>query len=50
VWLATHDKADITSGGYYIGEKEIEPAPNAADDTLAARLWAVSMTALQLGQ
>lgn len=48
VWLATIDKGQLTSGGYYIDRRERPPAPNASDPALAARLWEASLTAVGL--
>jgi NAD(P)-dependent dehydrogenase (short-subunit alcohol dehydrogenase family) len=46
VWLATVPASELVNGGYYVGRKLKQPAPAAADQQLAARLWEASEQAV----
>ena len=48
VWLATVPAAELVDGGYYERHKLRQPAPEAADPALAARLWEASARAVAL--
>lgn len=47
VWLATTTDP-VTNGGYYLDRRPRRPAAKAVDPALAARLWAVSLSAVGL--
>jgi NAD(P)-dependent dehydrogenase (short-subunit alcohol dehydrogenase family) len=46
VWLATAPAAQLTDGGYYVGQTVTAPATHAADPAVAARLWEASTSAV----
>jgi NAD(P)-dependent dehydrogenase (short-subunit alcohol dehydrogenase family) len=46
VWLATIPASELVDGGYYVGHKLQQPAAEAADPALAARLWEASAKAV----
>jgi NAD(P)-dependent dehydrogenase (short-subunit alcohol dehydrogenase family) len=48
VWLATQDPSSLVNGGYYLDRRQRQPAANAADPELAARLWTASCKAVGL--
>jgi NAD(P)-dependent dehydrogenase (short-subunit alcohol dehydrogenase family) len=48
IWLATVDRGQIRSGGYYLDGRERRAGSRASDPDLAARLWEASLTAVGL--
>ena len=46
VWLATTPADGLTNGGYYMGHRVRQPAPEAADPAIAATLWDASAKAV----
>jgi NAD(P)-dependent dehydrogenase (short-subunit alcohol dehydrogenase family) len=48
VWLATVDRAAVTSGRYYMDRRAVTPSKRATDPATAARLWEVSLAAVGL--
>jgi NAD(P)-dependent dehydrogenase (short-subunit alcohol dehydrogenase family) len=48
VWLATVPASELVDGGYYERYKLTQPAPEAADPALAARLWEASAKAVRV--
>ena len=46
VWLATAPAGELVDGGYYVGHKATEPAPQANDPAAAAKLWEASAAAV----
>ncbi|GAA1771207.1 SDR family NAD(P)-dependent oxidoreductase [Luedemannella helvata] len=48
LWLATEPDTAITSGGYYVNRKLVQPSRRAADPALASALWEASSSAVGL--
>ena len=46
IWLATAPAGELVDGGYYVGHKATEPAPQAKDPAVAAKLWDASAAAV----
>jgi NAD(P)-dependent dehydrogenase (short-subunit alcohol dehydrogenase family) len=48
VWLATAPADELVDGAYYVGHEPTAPAPHAAGEAAAAKLWEASAAAVGL--